>query len=459
MNAPEPVPFQPKRRVLDTRAPLGVARALLAAQFRYGEVTTLRRWRGDFLHWRDGAWSPVEDSDVRCLVYKFLEPAETGDGKPIRPNSRIASDVIDALRSAAHLSSDTEPPAWLGPEAITVDPRDLLPVANGILDLNTGNLIPPTPEFFTLGALPVAYDPQAPTPTAWHGFLNDLWPDDAGARGTLQEFMGCALTADTRQQKIALIVGPKRSGKGTIARVLKGLLGTSNVAAPTLASLATNFGLAPLIGRRLATITDARLGARADQATIAERLLSISGEDALTIDRKHREAWTGRLDTRFLILTNELPKLGDASGALASRFIVLTLAHSFYGKEDHGLDDRLRGELPGILNWALEGLVRLRSRGHFEQPESSADALRDLEDLGSPVSAFIHEHCTIVPGAETECAYLFQCWREWCGRQNRTYPGTAQSFARDLKAAVPGITTGARRKGNTRYRVYVGIGL
>ena len=94
------------------------------------------------------------------------------------------------------------------------------------------------------------------------------------------------LSADTSQQKMLLIVGPKRSGKGTIGRVLQALLGHSNVVGPTLASLQTNFGLAPLIGKPLAIISDARLGGRSDQASIAERLLSISGEDAVTIDRK-----------------------------------------------------------------------------------------------------------------------------------------------------------------------------
>src|SRR5215472_9160659 len=98
------------------------------------------------------------------------------------------------------------------------------------------------------------------------------------------------------------MVGPKRSGKGTIA-------GPDNTVAPTLAGLGTNFGLAPLIGKRVAIISDARLGGRADQAAIGQRLLSITGEDTITIDRKFLPAWTGRLQVRFLILSNELPRL------------------------------------------------------------------------------------------------------------------------------------------------------
>jgi putative DNA primase/helicase len=128
------------------------------------------------------------------------------------------------------------------------------------------------------------------------------------------------------------------------------MLGLANCCAPTLAALGTNFGLWPLIGKRLAVIGDARLSGRTDQAVVTERLLSISGEDALTIDRKNLPPVTVKLPTRIVILTNELPRLSDASGALAGRFLILRLENSFYGREGMNLTDRLMKELPGILH-------------------------------------------------------------------------------------------------------------
>jgi putative DNA primase/helicase len=226
--------------------------------------------------------------------------------------------------------------------------------------------------------------------------------------------------------------------------------------APTLAGLGTNFGLQPLIGRRVAIVSDARLGGRADQATIAERLLSITGEDAITIDRKYRQAWTGRLGVRFLVLTNELPRLADASGALASRFIVLMLTESFYGREDPGLTDKLLAELPGILNWAIEGWSRLRRRGHFAQPASARDAIEQLENLGSPVGAFVRERCEVGPGKRESAGKMFREWRDWCETQGRDRPGTAQTFGRDLRAAVPGMRTRQHKNGD---RFYEGVAL
>src|SRR5262249_43797204 len=159
----------------------------------------------------------------------------------------------------------------------------------------TLDLLPHTPAFYNHNALDFAFDPKAHQPGHWLQFLRQLWPDDQAAIDTLQEIFGLCLTGDTAQQKAFLIVGPRRSGKGTSARVLSQLIGSDNVVAPTLAGLGTNFGLWPLIGKRVAIISDARLGARADQQIIAERLLSITGEDGITVDRKFMSPWTGRL--------------------------------------------------------------------------------------------------------------------------------------------------------------------
>lgn len=256
-----------------------------------------------------------------------------------------------------------------------------------------------------------------------------------------------------------MLLGPKRSGKGTIARVQRALIGKENTVSPTLAGLGTNFGLAPLISKRVAIISDARLSGRADQAMIAERLLTITGEDDITIDRKYLDSWTGRLGVRFIVLTNELPKLEDTSGALASRFIVLQLTESFYGREDHGLTDRLTAELPGMLNWAIEGWRRLRRRGHFVQPASADEVVREFEDLGSPISAFLRDQCKVGPGHMVSVDNLFLAWKDWCIAQGANYTTDKATFGRDLSAAVPKLRKSHPRVNNERMWVYEGVSL
>ncbi len=318
---------------------------------------------------------------------------------------------------------------------------------------------PPTNRLFTRNTLDNELELDAPAPTARLAFLGQLWQDDAQAVAALQEWFGYCLLPDTSQQKILMIVGPRRSGKGTIARVLGRLVGMANVCAPTLAGLGTNFGLWPLLGKTVGIISDARLSGRADAAAIAERLLSISGEDAQTIDRKNLAQVTCKLSVRFVILTNELPRLNDPSGALVGRLIVLRQKRTWYGEEDIGLTDRLLQELPSILLWAIEGWRRLRERGRFQQPESALQLVEGLEDLSSPIGAFIRERCEVGPGYEVPVKDLFAAWKAWCEEKGRKEHGTEQIFGRDLRAALPQLDDRRPRDGEGRTRVYVGLRL
>jgi putative DNA primase/helicase len=448
--------------VLDPSDPMRTARRFLEASFTRDGLSTLHYYLGQFHTWTGAAYPAAEDAAIDAALYHFLGAAQCrskgGGFEPYKPNQARVSNVLAALRAVAHLPGAIVPPVWLDGQA-PAPAGELLACRDRLVHLPTGETFPHSPNFFTPNALPVDYLPEAGESAEMSRFLDDLLDDDAESRDALQEIFGYCLTPDTRQQKIFLIVGPKRSGKGTIARVLSGLLGQHNVAGPTLASLGTNFGLSALLGKQLAVISDARLGGRADQHAIAERLLSISGEDALDIDRKFLAPVTTRLSVRFLILTNELPRIADASGALASRFVVVMLTESFYGREDHDLTGRLLKELPGILNWSIAGWRRLRARGRFVQPAAAAEAVRDLEDLGSPVAAFIRERCEAGPGHQVECQRLYEAWRKWCEEHGRDRAGTAHTFGRDLRAVLPGIRTSNHREDNGRRRVYGGLRL
>jgi putative DNA primase/helicase len=142
---------------------------------------------------------------------------------------------------------------------------------------------------------------------------------------------------------------------------------------------------------------------------------------------------------------------------LASRFLILLLTNSFYGKEDHGLTDRIILELPGILNWSLEGWDRLKKRRYFVQPTSSAAAQRDFEDLGSPIGAFLRDRCTIDAQGKIQPDELYALWVDWCRDQNITYVGTVQAFGRDLRSVVSNLKVTKPRVGGVPVRHYEGV--
>jgi putative DNA primase/helicase len=424
--------------------PLAVARQLIEAdQLRDVDGNLLVRWwRGAFQFWTGSHWAEVAKPAIQARLYEALEHARWWKPKkdeslelvPWAPTRHKIGDLYEALQSIVHLDERTEPPAWL---VGGNDGGEFVAMRNGLLHLGSRTLTDHTPLFFNQTALPYDWEAEPGEPVRWLEFLGQLWPDDDESVALLQEWFGYAVSGATNLHKVLGLFGPPRSGKGTIARVLTALVGRNNVAGPTLASLGTNFGLQPLLGKSLAIVSDARLGT-ANPGAVVERLLSISGEDALTVDVKYREPWTGRLGARFVVISNELPNLGDASGAVATRFLVLSLTESWLGHEDPTLTDKLLEELPAILAWSLEGLDRLRERGHFTEPKASRDAVMALAELASPVSAFVGEWCEREPGFAAPVQRVYQAWRLWCAERGRKATSD-QVFGRDLRAAVPGL--------------------
>lgn len=425
--------------------PMGVADELNARWSRSG-APLLKQWREGWYRWTEMAgWTEVSALSVRSDVFRMLQHAfyeklnpDTGELEPQMwlPNVNKVRNVEAALMAVCALDDSISEPSWLGGHG-DLPAHEIVACQNGLLHVPTRTLLPPDPSFFSQTALGLDFDQRAPTPTEWLKFLNSLWPDDPDAISTLAEVFGYLISGRTDLQKIMLLLGPPRSGKGTIARVLTELVGEANIASPTLMSLGSHFGLQALIGKSLAIIGDARVDGQGGKEIVA-KLLGISGEDTVSIDRKNRNYWTGRLSTRFLILTNEIPNLRDSGGALAKRLVTLRMTESWLGREDHQLTERLMGELPGIMNWALDGYDRVKASGSITVPESSDEVTSMIEDMVSPMKMFIEEMCVVGPGISCLSDDFYQAYSMWAvGRGFAA--GSTTTVGRDLRAVLPNI--------------------
>lgn len=453
--------------------PHRLARLFLERCYSHHDGRMLHYWLEEWHSWDGEAWRVIGDREIASELVGVIKDEfdrlanETGTTpRPVKTG--IVYDVLQALRHVALLSSRTirKQPSWTHrlPGEELPNPVEILPASNLLVHLPAlveGDhcTLSPTPRFFSPNSLGYSFDPNAPPPVEWLKFLDSLWPGDPESVASLQEWFGYLLTPQTHLQKILMIIGPKRSGKGTIGRILRALVGPENVAAPTLSGLAQNFGLAPLIGKTVALIADARLSGRADGQVIVERLLSISGEDVQTFDRKHLSSWTGTLPTRFVLISNELPRLGDSSGALPSRMILLQLTHSFYGHEDTTLTGRLLAERTSILRWAIDGWASLHARGRFLQASSGRELLEDLDALSSPISAWAEDRLRLDPEAATAIRDLFADWKTWCDESGRDHHGDVQGFSRALRSCLPSLKARQVRVNGKRVREFIGVEL
>lgn len=343
----------------------------------------------------------------------------------------------------------------------TVTPTNIIPCLNGLLDItDLGGelqLFDHTPRWFNLWCLDFPFDENAKC-EAWEAFLMDVFDGDRERIALLQEFVGLCLTPDTSFQKILMMVGPKRSGKGTILRIITDLFGPDACTAPTLGSLGDSFGLSQLYGKTVCMFPDATLGHRTDSMRVLEILKSVSGEDRVSINRKNLPYLPNvRLQVRFIITVNELPRFSDAAGALEARLLLLPFEKSFAGKEDRFLEGKLKKELPGILNWALRGLYCLRTSGVFTEPAASAELLAGYRRMTAPTVGFVEDRCDLGADSRVPCADLYAAWVEWCDQSGHK-PGADSTFGAHLKAAAPGVRR-VRAGTDLRAYCYQGIGL
>lgn len=356
--------------------------------------------------------------------------------------------VIDHVKT---LARRTEVGAWRGTPPVDWDPKECITARDCIMQMHSGATIPSTPRFFATSGVATDLTPGVPQKIEeWLKFLDSIWGDDKQSIKLLQQWLGYCLTDDDRHHKLLLLLGPKRAGKGTIFRLLEKIVGSALYSSSSLDQIAGEFGMEPLIGKRVCVCPDERFSGN---PKIVGKLLSLSGGDVLGVNRKSKTIVNVRPKIRLMVGSNAMPHVRDDSGAIASRFLILEFKKSFVGCEDKDLDAKLHKELGGIVRWALQGLRDLNEAGKFVEPRSSRMSRSELVSSSSPLSDFVRE---LYEFTGDECDQirmqdLFKDYRRWAeGRIGRPIEDLS-IFARNLRSAFPDLETAriSRKKINT----------
>jgi putative DNA primase/helicase len=394
---------------------------------------------------RSSKYKKIEDpEDIEIYVQKYLSHCyrrHQGVKKRIAIIQSLTNNIIANLRSLSSVHIKTPAPAYLGKKE-NRNTDYILSFNNCLTDISRrpATRIKHHANYYIMNQLEYDYDKKAGCPL-WEQFLEQIFESDAvndPSIQILQEIMGLLLTRETKYQKIFALVGPKRSGKGTIIKVLIKLLGRNRVTTTNLTQMPTHFGMQNLIGKTVAIIPDASFDSRRTNILrAAEILKSISGEDPVEIHRKYKVVKEYiKLPLRFVIVSNSTQALSDPTGALASRFIFLVTTQSFYGRENKELANQLFKELPGIFNWSLKGLRRLEKRGYFLESKRGQIVREETEQLGSSVIAFVKQCCIEGKGGHVKKKELFASYRNWAVRNGLGYLSVL-SFYKNLKSAFP----------------------
>ena len=445
-------PFEDFDIVLDPKRALASVEIFINRLFWVQNTFTLWFYNEEYMLWEGNAYRKIEIGEIEKRILLFLEMARVinkdGGYEDFLATPARITEIEKLLRSKRFTQLGKNAPCWMGnadekPATVTdaslliFDKTKILHIADPESCQAKMEILPPSPHWFNLAALDYEFDPNATCPQ-WDRFLNDIFGNDAESKATIMEFVGLSLTTITKFQKALFIKGPKRSGKGTIARIIQAVIGEHNVAAQSMDDFAQKFGLETFVGKTLVAVSDARVKKNISAGTV-ERILCIIGEDPMKIDQKYKKALDKvRLATKLLFLSNMLLKIPDQSGVLPSRFIYVKLTESFYGREDEDLEKKLLAELPGILNSAIRHLRALLARKKFIQPKTDTVLYDQMMGLCSPVYEFAQELEPCMP-PDT----IWKKWNEFCkgegektGKQKDLWEQLdAAGYIRDFDAA------------------------
>lgn len=410
-------------------------------------------WRGDFYsytgtHWEVEDWADVKaeiNNELRASVYWKIG----ADGKSRliewNPNNTSLSNLETQLRLQAALPSSVEP----------VKGGHYVFLGNGRFNLVTGVLEKHDPKIFNLHASPFDYDPGATCPT-WDAFIKQTFDGDEDRIRIQYLWMAYELSGATDLQKAYMLLGEKRSGKGTIAHVSDSLLGLGQVTAMTLRQFGNNFGLSSLIGKSVCRLNDVRDAGTANAAAV-EYLLNIVGGDPVQIDRKNKDPWVGQLGVRFSLSSNEEVRLPDASGAIVSRFIFNRTSGSHYGHEDYTLLDRiLQGEMPGVLNRVLDHIDDVY--GKWPVSAHVDEIMESMKNASQPLRAWIEDNgIQVGPEYALAVGAAYHGYREWA-ESNGYHAMNSATFGKALRALLSGLTIRKIGPAKEQVRHYVGLG-
>jgi putative DNA primase/helicase len=327
----------------------------------------------------------------------------------------LRSEQMKSIRAAAALAR-SEPGVPVLPADLDKDPM-LLNVANGTLDLRTGNLRPPLRGDYCTKLAPVAYDPEAACPL-FLGYLNDIFTRKAALIRFVQKLFGYAITGDVREQILPVFWGKGANGKSTLINLILDLLGEDYAIKGSrdlfLSRKADTHPtqVARLFGKRLVAGVETADGARLDEVLVKE----LTGGDVLTARRMKEDLWDFRPTHKVILVTNHRPEIRGTDFAIWRRVRLVPFSVQI-AKEDQDkeLPAKLRKELPGVLAWCVAGCLLWQEEG-LEPPEEVCAATDDYRAGQDVLAGFLAECCTVQADLRVRAGALYGAYKGWAER-------------------------------------------
>ena len=412
----------------------------------------LRRW----FVWRSPVWKPDTDGEIERLALEAVRERQAqamniqdSDQRKKALTFLLQSENGYRLRSMVEIAKSLKPLAKSGAE---FDQKDkLLAVRNGIINLTTGEFREGDPSDYLTQSAATYFDPNAKA-ERWERFISEIFLGNDELVSFIQRAVGYTLTGMTREQIFFFCHGTGANGKGTFLKTLGALLGDyARVASFSTFTKDRTEGshkddLMALEGSRYVYAQEAKpVGELA-----ADTLKNLAGEDDITGSRKFEHTRTFTPKFKVWLAANNKPKIKDPTDGFWRKVVLIPFEAKFKNHPDLELKEKLLAELPGILNWCLEG-VRAYLHYGLDKPDICKQEAQMWRGDNDPLIDFL-ETCKIGDGLEVQISALYSEYENFC-RLSAQKPVSLTTFSPLMEAH--GFKRQRRRTG----RFFVGIGL
>ncbi len=411
----------------------------------------------NWIGWNGQRWVFDEDGGIMRIAKDtarsiYQEAAKEEDDQRRQAISKWANQCgsQQRLKSMVELAKSELP---ISPN--TLDNNNwLLGCLNGVLDLKTGKLREPKREDFITKQARVNFDPSAKCPR-WESFLNQIMAGNKDLMAFLQRACGYTLTGQTSEQCLFLMYGTGANGKSVFLQTTLSLLGdyAMQTNAETLMVNKYKTGgsaspdIARLRGARLVATSEVEDGQRLGEALVKQ----MTGGDVLVARFLYGDPFEFTPTFKMWLAANHKPIIRGDDYAIWRRIHLIPFKVTIpENKRDGELAEKMRDELPGILNWMIEGCMMWQQDG-LMPPEEVKAATAEYKTEMDFVQQWINDCCVLGPKKNAGATVLYGNYKEWA-EENIGWCHKQTMFGRKL--TEKGFT-----KERTPRVVYRGIGI
>ncbi len=355
----------------------------------------------------------IYDSDGEAVVREHLTV-----GLEEQYRSHTKNEVLEHIRGRDTLSKDDMGgPAWL------------IAAENCVIDLGAAEQRDHSPEYRFMSRLGTHFDPDADAPR-FREFLRDAVPSESERR-KLQEFAGYALHHwGHPYHKALFLVGPTASGKSTFLDTINAMLGAETTASLTPQQMTSERFAGAELFEKWANIRNDIPKATVENTGAFKEIVA---GDPMKAEEKYKDPFRFEPTAKHLFAANQLPETDVDDEAFYRRILLVPFPETVpVNERDKHLDDKLQEELPGVLNWAIQGLQRLREQAGFTGDRSPGHTADTWQKWGDSVSRFANDAVSETTGEHIPKSKLYAAYLEYC-RQEGIPSDTQHTMTRGLK--------------------------